>query len=110
MMRLYEVEYPDGARTWHAATTAGKAKYKAVIETDGAARFTDLRVRCLGPAAPPTPAPNYAAERRLPPGATCAQCFAVRFCVGIGCTSATATSCDYWPNRFRAAKAQESAA
>jgi hypothetical protein len=45
--------------------------------------------------------PDYRAEMKLPDGRTCADCYAVRFCVGIGCTTAAATSCDYWPRRFR---------
>lgn len=45
--------------------------------------------------------PNYDEEMKLPEGKTCADCYAVRFCVGIGCTVATATKCDYWPRRFR---------
>lgn len=49
----------------------------------------------------PAAEPDYAAEKRLPDGRTCADCFAVKYCVGIGCTTAESTSCDYWPNRFR---------
>lgn len=45
--------------------------------------------------------PDYTADMRLPSGRGCADCFAVRFCVGIGCTTPVETSCDYWPNRFR---------
>lgn len=47
------------------------------------------------------PEPNYDLEMMLPEGKTCVDCFAVRFCVGIGCTKPDATRCDYWPNRFR---------
>lgn len=45
--------------------------------------------------------PDYSEEMKLPPGRTCADCFAARFCIGIGCTTAESTSCDYWPNRFK---------
>lgn len=45
--------------------------------------------------------PDYRAEMKLPEGARCADCVYVSFCVGIGCTKADATSCDYHPSRFR---------
>lgn len=45
--------------------------------------------------------PDYNADMRLPDGKTCADCYAVRFCVGIGCTTVESTKCDYWPRRFR---------
>lgn len=45
--------------------------------------------------------PNYDEDMKLPPGKTCADCFASRFCIGIGCTTPERTTCDYWPNRFR---------
>ncbi len=44
--------------------------------------------------------PNYRAEMKLPDGCMCADCHAVQFCVGIGCTKPEATKCDYWPSRF----------
>ena len=40
-------------------------------------------------------------ETALPEGKTCNDCYAFKFCIGIGCTSHGATHCDYWPNRFR---------
>jgi hypothetical protein len=40
-------------------------------------------------------------QMALPEGNTCNDCYAFRFCIGIGCTSHGATHCDYWPNRFR---------
>jgi hypothetical protein len=49
--------------------------------------------------------PNYTEEMKLPTGKTCADCFASKFCIGIGCTTADDTSCDYWPNRFKQRKA-----
>lgn len=44
--------------------------------------------------------PDYEADMKLPAGRTCADCFASKFCIGIGCTKEESTSCDYWPNRF----------
>jgi hypothetical protein len=38
--------------------------------------------------------PNYAEEMKLPDGRTCSECFASRFCIGIGCTTAESTKCD----------------
>lgn len=43
---------------------------------------------------------DYQKEMQLPVGKTCADCYAVKFCVGIGCTKTDATKCDYYPNRF----------
>lgn len=43
---------------------------------------------------------NYDAAMRLPVGKTCSDCLHVKFCIGIGCTKAESTSCDYYPNRF----------
>ncbi len=40
------------------------------------------------------------AEMQLPPGKTCSDCYAYRFCSGIGCTWADRTQCDYHPRRF----------
>lgn len=45
--------------------------------------------------------PNYDEDMKLPAGKTCSDCYAARFCVGIGCTKPGSTKCDYWPNRFR---------
>ncbi len=45
--------------------------------------------------------PDYNAEMRLPTGKTCDDCFAHKFCFGIGCSWSGRTSCDYWPNRFQ---------
>lgn len=45
--------------------------------------------------------PNYHEEMKLPEGRVCGDCFAWRFCIGIGCTTAERTTCDYWPNRFK---------
>jgi hypothetical protein len=45
--------------------------------------------------------PDYRADMKLPEGRACADCHAAAFCIGIGCTTAESTSCDYWPNRFR---------
>jgi hypothetical protein len=44
--------------------------------------------------------PNYREEMKLPEGYKCADCRAIKFCAGIGCTTPEATKCDYWPNRF----------
>lgn len=44
---------------------------------------------------------DYEKDMQLPPGKTCADCYAAKFCVGIGCTKPDATKCDYYPNRFR---------
>ena len=46
-------------------------------------------------------------EMNLPDGNTCDDCFAFRFCNGIGCTSSGRTHCDYHPNRFRAKAAKD---
>lgn len=43
---------------------------------------------------------DYEKDMQLPPSKTCADCYAARFCVGIGCTKPDATKCDYHPNRF----------
>lgn len=45
--------------------------------------------------------PNYAEEMKLPEGKTCADCTNVARCIAFGCTTFDATSCDWWPNRFR---------
>lgn len=39
-------------------------------------------------------------EMALPPGKTCGQCYAFRFCSGIGIAKPEQTRCDYWPVRF----------
>lgn len=44
--------------------------------------------------------PDYDAGMKLPPGKTCDDCRASRFCFGIGCSEPGRTYCDYWPNRF----------
>ena len=44
--------------------------------------------------------PNYREEMKLPEGKVCDQCFAFRFCKGIGCSWSGRVECDYWPSRF----------
>lgn len=44
---------------------------------------------------------DYEKAMQLPPGKTCADCYAIKFCLGIGCTTLSSTKCDYHPNRFR---------
>lgn len=39
-------------------------------------------------------------DMRLPVGFTCAECFAFRFCKGIGVATETQTTCDWFPVRF----------
>lgn len=43
---------------------------------------------------------------KLPPGKKCDDCYAFRFCNGIGCTWSGRTECDYFPNRFAEPKIQ----
>ncbi len=50
---------------------------------------------------------DYEKDMQLPAGKTCADCYAVRFCVGIGCTKPDATKCDYHPNRFHPKKPEQ---
>lgn len=46
--------------------------------------------------------PDYAAERKLPPGKTCADCAHGPRCDGLfGAVRRGFTSCDFWPSRFR---------
>jgi hypothetical protein len=45
--------------------------------------------------------PDYAAEMRLPVGATCDGCVHARRCFGLGFSRAGATSCDFHPSRYR---------
>lgn len=46
--------------------------------------------------------PNYAAERKLPEGMTCANCQHGARCEGLfGAVRRGFTSCDFWPSRFR---------
>jgi hypothetical protein len=45
--------------------------------------------------------PDYATEMKLPAGRTCGDCTNAARCIAFGCTTATADSCDWWPNRFR---------
>jgi hypothetical protein len=51
-----------------------------------------------------TPEPDYEAEMRLPPLATCDDCSHAKRCFGLGFTTRGATSCDFWPSRFRDAR------
>lgn len=45
--------------------------------------------------------PNYAAERKLPAGTTCADCRHGQRCDGLfGAIRHSFTSCDFWPSRF----------
>jgi hypothetical protein len=45
--------------------------------------------------------PNYAAERRLPDGVSCADCRHGARCDGLfGAVRQGFTSCDFWPSRF----------
>jgi len=45
--------------------------------------------------------PNYAAERKLPAGATCADCRHGKRCDGLfGAIRNAFTSCDFWPSRY----------
>ncbi len=47
------------------------------------------------------PEPDYAAERRLPEGVTCARCLHGSRCDGLfGAVRKAFTSCDFWPSRF----------
>ena len=47
--------------------------------------------------------PNYAAERRLSPGLTCADCHHGVRCDGLfGAVRRQFASCDFWPSRFTA--------
>jgi hypothetical protein len=47
--------------------------------------------------------PNYDQDMRLPDGKTCGDCVHIYRCTIFGFTSSPAnTSCDFWPNRFRA--------
>lgn len=49
--------------------------------------------------------PDYAAERRLPIGATCADCRNGRRCDSLfGAVRKAFTSCDFWPSRFVASE------
>jgi hypothetical protein len=56
--------------------------------------------------------PDYAAERRLPDGITCADCRHGQRCDGLfGAVRRQFTSCDFWPSRYHAAiQAPEAAA
>jgi len=47
---------------------------------------------------------KYDKDMKLPEGKTCKDCYASYFCIGIGCTYADRTKCDYWPNRFKEKK------
>lgn len=45
--------------------------------------------------------PDYAAERKLPDGMTCADCRHGSLCDGLfGAVRRGFTSCDFWPSRF----------
>jgi hypothetical protein len=45
--------------------------------------------------------PDYAAERRLPEGVTCASCQHGPRCNALfGAVRRGFTSCDFWPSRF----------
>ena len=45
--------------------------------------------------------PDYAGERRLPSGLTCADCNHAARCDGLfGAVRKGFTSCDFWPSRF----------
>lgn len=55
--------------------------------------------------------PDYAAERRLAEGVTCASCAHGARCDGLfGAVRRGFTSCDFWPSRFVAAAAPAEAA
>lgn len=45
--------------------------------------------------------PDYAVDRRLPTGITCADCSHGKRCDGLfGDVRKQFTSCDFWPSRF----------
>lgn len=45
--------------------------------------------------------PDYARERRLPTGITCASCVHAKRCDALfGAVRRGFTSCDFWPSRF----------
>ena len=46
--------------------------------------------------------PDYDAEMRLAEGVTCDVCAHAQRCFGFGFSKPGATSCDFWPIRFRA--------
>lgn len=51
-------------------------------------------------------AERYSAQRKLPDGATCADCQHQNRCDGLfGAVRHGFTSCDFWPSRFRKAGA-----
>ena len=52
------------------------------------------------------PERDYDAEMRLPDGKSCADCRHVSRCVGLGCTNAENTACDFYPSRFVALEVQ----
>jgi hypothetical protein len=47
--------------------------------------------------------PDYDADMRLPEGKTCDDCVHAARCFGFGFSKSGATSCDFWPRRYRAA-------
>lgn len=49
-----------------------------------------------------TAEPDYAAEMKLPEGRTCDDCAHSRRCFAFGFAKSGNTSCDFWPNVFRA--------
>ena len=53
--------------------------------------------------------PDYDAEMRLPAGASCDSCSHSRRCFGLGFSEPGRNSCDFHPNRYRAAHSEETA-
>ncbi len=46
--------------------------------------------------------PDYHGDMALAPGVTCDDCTSARRCFALGFSEIGRTSCDFWPNRFRA--------